>query len=589
MIGRLALPLIGVLILPPALYLLRRLPVRASLLALVAGLWIDASLALMVNADLVDAATRTVGLARILIDIAGSLGFLMEWAFIRDATRRWTRLSWVGVVAYVALIAVDVASWAVLHGSPAGHAAVAYYHGYGAQPYPKFLMNLDEGALIVLAAGLAAAGYVAAAQSATRRFARWSSIGCVVSLNLVVVYGVMVALQTLASLAGASPTSILWLREPLGVGALVLGLGTIWANTHGRKLVRGLKWGLTCYLEADLWVLRTDLLSANCLVSDRFVHLVGAAHAAFIHGVERACRRASLSEYRRMVTVEAARWIVFTRVYSAGAKLEATSGWRSVQMLDLSRLAVQKSMFEADVYCIGWLALRPDERPIAEPLGMALWHRRAAALVTEARPLAVGQAVSGLGRRGLAAAATLRVVRGVLWAGAHLHWLNRDAERAFGRYLSGERATLRRDIAIANSLISDRMVHLTGAADEAFAGRVGQVCRRAALTEIDRAVTIEAARWITSTRAVRATAPWAGAPARRATTPSDLTPLAIDESTSLADTYRIGYLALGAEDRRMVRMPRLITRRHRQAAALIRQANWPSTGHPAATTLRVGS
>jgi len=31
-IGRLALPLIGVLILPPALYLLRRLPVRASLL-----------------------------------------------------------------------------------------------------------------------------------------------------------------------------------------------------------------------------------------------------------------------------------------------------------------------------------------------------------------------------------------------------------------------------------------------------------------------------------------------------------------------------------------------------------------------------
>ncbi len=100
MIGRLALPTIGLLLLPPALYLLRRLPVRASLLALAAGLWIVVSFALMVNTDLADEATRTVGLARILIDVTGTLGFLTEWAFIRVATRLWTRRSWLGVVVY---------------------------------------------------------------------------------------------------------------------------------------------------------------------------------------------------------------------------------------------------------------------------------------------------------------------------------------------------------------------------------------------------------------------------------------------------------------------------------------------------------
>jgi len=289
-----------------------------------------------------------------------------------------------------------------------------------------------------------------------------------------------------------------------------------------------------------------------------------------------------------MIAVEAARWVVFTRVYHAGAKLETASGWRSVQMLDLSRLAVQKSAFEADTYCIAWLALRPDERPIAEPRGVAPWHRRAAVLVAEAQPLPENGSVGGLGWRTLLVAASSPMTRWVLWSNSHLRQLNKGVDRVLGRYLAGERALLRRDIAIANSLISDRMVHLTGAADEALVDRVERACRRAAMVESDRAVTVEAARWITSTRAVRATAPWTGAPARRAVLPSDLTPLAIDESRSLADTYRIGYLALGDEERCMVRGPRLVTRRHRRAATLIKEAGHPASGRPAVAASGIG-
>jgi len=52
---------------------------------------------------------------------------------------------------------------------------------------------------------------------------------------------------------------------------------------------------------------------------------------------------------------------------------------------------------------------------------------------------------------------------------------------------------------------------------------------------------------------------------------SEITPLAIDECRTLADTYRIGYLGLGSEAS-LIRAPRLVTRRHRQAAARIAQA-----------------
>jgi len=571
MIGRLALPTIGLLILPPALYLLRRLPVRASLLALAAGLLMEISLAFMVNTDLIDTATGSVGLARILIDVTASAGFLVEWAFIRVATRQWTRRSWRGVAAYGVVFAVDLAAWATLHDSMAGRAASAYYHGYGALPLSKFLMNVAEGTLIVLVGVLAVAGYITSAQCATRRFARRSSIACVVSFSFVVVYGIMVVLQTLASLAGAKPTSILWVREPLGLVAMAVGLGAIWSNTHGRSLMRSIKWTLACYLEVDLWVLWSDLISANCLVSDRMVHLAGAAHVAFVRGIEQTCRRASISEYRRMVTVEAARWIVFTQFYHASVKLESRSGWRPVQMLDLSRLALQSSAFEGDVYCIAWLALKPDDRPIAQPRGIAPWHRRAAVLIAQAQPLAEGQAMAGLGRSGLRIGLSLMMARGAMWSHKHLAPLNRWLDRALGRHLNTERATLRGDIALANSLISDRMVHLTGATDEAFVRRVEGVCRRAKQVEVDHEVTVEAARWISSTRAVRAKEPWASAPRRASVALSELTPLAIDECTTLADTYRIGYLGLGPEAS-LIRAPRLVTRRHRQAAARIAQA-----------------
>jgi len=571
MIGRLALPTIGLLILPPALYLLRRLPVRASLLALAAGLWIDASLALMVNTDLFDEATRTVGLARILIDVTGSLGFLTEWAFIRVATRLWTRRSWLGVAVYGAVLAVDLVAWAALHGSAAGRVASAYYHGYGAHPLSKLVMNMAEGALIVFTGTLAAAGYVAAGQCAKRRFARRSSVACVVSFTFVIEYGIMVTLQTLASLAGAKPTSILWLREPLGIVGMLVGMAAIWSNTHGRRIMRAVKWALACYLEIDLWVLWSDLMSANCLVSDRLVHLAGAAHVAFVRGVEHACRRASMSEYRRMVTVEAARWIVATRFYQAGVKLESRLGWRPVQMLDLSRLALQSSAFEGDIYCIAWLALKPDERPIAQPRGIAPWHHRAAKLIAQAQPLAEGQAMAGLGRSGLRISLSLIMARGAMWSHRHLVPLNTWLDRALGRYLNTECATLRRDIALANSLISDRMVHLTGATDGAFVRRVENVCSRAKQVEADHEVTVEAARWISSTRAVRAKEPWSSAPRRADVALSELTPLAINECRTLADTYRIGYLGLGPEAS-LIRAPRLVTRRHRQAAARIAQA-----------------
>jgi len=571
MIGRLALPTIGLLILPPALYLLRRLPVRASLLALAAGLWIDASLALMVNTDLFDEATRTVGLARILIDVTASVGFLTEWAFIRVATRLWTRRSWLGVAVYGTVLVVDLVAWAALHGSAAGRVASAYYHGYDAHPLSKLVMNMAEGALIVFTGTLVAAGYVAAAQRAKRRFARRSSVACVVSFTFVIEYGIMVTLQTLASLAGAKPTSILWLREPLGIVGMLVGMGAIWSNTHGRKIMRAVKWALACYLEIDLWVLWSDLMSANCLVSDRLVHLAGAAHVAFVRGVEHACRRASMAEYRRMVTVEAARWIVATRFYQASIKLESRAGWRPVQMLDLSRLALQSSAFEGDIYCIAWLALKPDERPIAQPQGIAPWHHRATKLIAQAQSLAEGQAMAGLGRSGLRIGLSLMMARGAMWSYRHLAPLNRWLDRALGRYLNTERATLRRDIALANSLISDRMVHLTGATDEAFVRRVENVCSRAKQVEADHEVTVEAARWISSTRAVRAKEPWTSAPRRAGVALSELTPLAINECRTLADTYRIGYLGLGSEAS-LIRAPRLVTRRHRQAAARIAQA-----------------
>ncbi len=571
MIGRLALPTIGLLLLPPALYLLRRLPVRASLLALAAGLWIVVSFALMVNTDLADEATRTVGLARILIDVTGTLGFLTEWAFIRVATRLWTRRSWLGVVVYGVMLAVDLVAWAALHGSGAGRTASAYYPGYGAHPFPKLVMNVTEGVLIVFTGILAAAGYVGSARCAKRRFARRSSIACVVAFTFVIEYGIMVILQTLASLAGAKPTSILWLREPLGIVGMLVGLGAIWSNTHGRRIMRAVKWTLACYLEVDLWVLWSDLISANCLVSDRLVRLAGSPHVAFVRGVEYVCRRASLSEYRRMVTVEAARWIVATRFYHASIKLESRSGWRPVQMLDLSRLALQSSAFEGDVYCIAWLALKPDERPIAQPQGITPWHHRAAMLIVQAQPLAEGQVMVGLGRSGLRVGLSLMMARGALWSHKHLAPLNTRLDRALGQYLNRERAMLRDDIALANSLISDRMVHLTGATDEVFVRRVEDICWRAKQVEADHEVTVEAARWISSTRAVRAKAPWASAPRRAGVALSELTPLAIDESRTLADTYRIGYLGLGSEAS-LIRAPRLVTRRHRQAAARIAQA-----------------
>ncbi len=571
MIGRLALSMIGLLLLPPALYLLRRLPVRASLLALAAGLWIDVSFALMVNTDLFDEATQTVGLARILIDVTASAGFLTEWAFIRVATRLWTRRSWLGVAAYGVVLAVDLIAWATLHGSAAGRVASAYYHGYDAHPLSKLVMNVAEGVLIVFTGTLAAAGYVSAAQRAKRRFVHWSSVACVVSFTFVIGYGIMVALQTGASLSGARPTSILWLREPLGIAGMLVGIGAIWSNTHGRRIMRAVKWALACYLEADLWVLWSDLMSANCLVSDRLVHLAGAAHVAFVRGVEHACRRASMSEYRRMVTVEAARWIVATRFYQAGVKLESKSGWRPVQMLDLSRLALQSSAFEGDIYCIAWLALKPDERPIAQPQSIAPWHHRAATLIAQAQPLAEGQSMAGLGRSGLRISLSLRMVGGAMWFHKHLAPLNRWLDCVLGQHLNTERATLRRDIALANSLISDRMVHLTGATDEAFVRRVENVCFRAKQVEVDHEVTVEAARWISSTRAVRAKEPWASAPRRVGAALSGLTPLAIDECRTLADTYRIGYLGLGPEAS-LIRAPRLVTRRHRQAAAHIAQA-----------------
>jgi len=571
MIGRLALPTIGLLLLPPALYLLRRLPVRASLLALAAGLWMDASFALMVNTDLFDEATRTVGLARILIDVTASAGFLTEWAFIRVATRLWRRRSWLGVAVYGTVLAVDFVAWATLHGSAAGRVASAYYHGYDAQPLSKLVMNVAESVLIVFTGTLAAAGYIAAAQRAKRRFVHWSSVACVVSFTFVIGYGIMVALQTLASLAGAKPTSILWLREPLGLAGMLVGMGAIWSNTHGRRIMRAAKWALACYLEVDLWVLWSDLMSANCLVSDRLVHLAGAAHVAFVRGIEHTCRRASMSEYRRMVTVEAARWIVATRFYQASIKLESKSGWRPVQMLDLSRLALQSSAFEGDIYCIAWLALKPDERPIAQPQGIAPWHRRAANLIAQARPLADGQAMAGLGRSSLHIGLSLMMTGGAMWSHQYLAPRNRWLDCALGRYLNAERATLRRDIALANSLISDRMVHLTGATDEAFVRRVEKICSRAKQVEADHEVTVEAARWISSTRAVRAKEPWASAPRRASAALSELTPLAIDECRTLADTYRIGYLGLGSEAS-LIRAPRLVTRRHRQAAARIAQA-----------------
>ncbi len=573
MIGRVALPLAGLLMLPPALYLLRRRGVsaRAALLALAAGLWINASLALMVNTDFVDKVTGTVGLTRLLIDATGSLGFLTEWAFIRVATRLWTRRSWLGVAVYGLVLIADLLAWTALHSSVEGRSASTYYHGYGAHPFSTLVMNLSEGALIVFTGFLAAAGYAAAARCAKRRFVRRSSVAFVVSFTFVIAYGIVVTLQTLASLAGAKPTSILWLREPLGIVGMVVGLGAIWSNTHGRQLMRTVKWTLACYLEADLWVLWSDLISANCLVSDRMVHLAGAAHVAFVRGVEQACRHAALPEHRRIATVEAARWIVFTHYYHSSAALEAKVGWQGVQMLDLSRLAFQASAFEADVYCIAWLALQPDERPIEPPRGIAPWHRRAAALIATAQPLADSGALRGLGARGLLVGASLLMARAALWSHAHLTPLNTLLDRALGRHLKAERSMLRHDIALANSLISDRMVHLTGAMDAAFVHRVDEVCQRATQVEADHEATVEAARWITSTRAVRATAPWASAPRRRATALSDLTPLAIAESSALADTYRIGYLELGSEAG-LIRPPRLVTTRHRQAAAHIAQA-----------------
>src|SRR5579875_1556476 len=240
-------------------------------------------------------------------------------------------------------------------------------------------------------------------------------------------------------------------------------------------------------------------------------------------------------------------------------------------MLDLSRLSLQKSAFMADIYRIAWLALRADERPIAEPQDLAPWHHRAATLIMNVIPLGEGQPMSPLGRQGLLVTASLELTRITLWTQEHVSWLHVAAVYVCRRHLTAERAALRREIVIANSLISDRMVHLTGAADEAFVRRVEDKCRRDALVADDQAITIEAARWITSTRAVRAQNPWAGAPTRRAKTPAELTPLAIEECKALADTYRVGYLGRRG-DVGLVRAPRLLSERHRRAASHIARA-----------------
>jgi len=147
-------------------------------------------------------------------------------------------------------------------------------------------------------------------------------------------------------------------------------------------------------------------------------------------------------------------------------------------LLDLSRLALQSSAFEGDVYCIAWLALKPDDRPMAQPRGIAPWHHRAAMLIAQAQPLAEGQAIAGLGRSGLRIGLSLMMTRRVMWSHKYLAPLNSWLDRALGRHLNTERATLRGDIALANSLISDRMVQLTGATDEAFVRRVEDVCRQ---------------------------------------------------------------------------------------------------------------
>ncbi len=146
----------------------------------------------------------------------------------------------------------------------------------------------------------------------------------------------------------------------------------------------------------ELGEMEATLLAANVWLTNQQVHL--HADPAAIHAVACCLDTRGVRGYRRRVALEAARWVVLTRVGLAATLAEEAgvapevvglaSGTATPLPLTIGRLERERSHFLRNVYRVGVLVDKDENLPGSElaPREWRRWHGEIAALIREVLP-----------------------------------------------------------------------------------------------------------------------------------------------------------------------------------------------------------
>lgn len=222
---------------------------------------------------IVDRRVGVPGFTRLVYQSIIIVALLSFFAVTAETIHDWSRWRRALASAVALLLVADGAWWV---GSTLAGPAWAHlcYNGFGATPWPLLVMNLGISASFLVVAGRLVSEHVRFLRDPSRRLDRGLISWVLVVWSVTALQPLFIAGQTLISLGGGNPTTLMPALDNLAGLSLVLALGLV---LHGslRALLAWVRYALYVRLEpGQRWILR-NLHAAYTLAHRERVYLEG--------------------------------------------------------------------------------------------------------------------------------------------------------------------------------------------------------------------------------------------------------------------------------------------------------------------------
>jgi len=280
------------------------------------------------HSAVVDAASQTPGLGRLLNDICATLSAMLQFGFITSLATAWSRWRKIAVVVYVALLILFAGMWFALRFALGQDLGRFLYAGYATDSLPVRIWNTVVGLTILYVCVLAFIGYTWTNGKIHNRYPRLTTaVGSTVWATFTL-YGALIDVQLAAVWLGRGDIGIKRFLGPIVVASVLLTLVNTAIILFGPRLLRqarrwvahGHLWfsltakqaQINCGVER-LEQLLIDNTNAACVANDQRADLDKYVDAEVIDAVDVHLEAHGIPPYQRKAGRQAVRYLILNR------------------------------------------------------------------------------------------------------------------------------------------------------------------------------------------------------------------------------------------------------------------------------------